>query len=340
MLVGGMPRTVELGRAVLQSSGAQLQLWLTTLITVSQEQEETNLNQLSRTALLELLSSGKFWVRRGNGMHLVLKLTMLGEQQHQLNIEHLASGIISAPVFCRAEVSMYAISSASLTVSQAWQQLKLLPSLHFRDVKDAHEACDQNVVRININYARVESEQPSPSRHRILADVPYADIQPPDGVPGICLDSVQFSMELLNMRDSMIRNPPKRQKHTHQQRKAVNKNTQHDEADPKLSEGAVIGPGMLTSERNGMASSRSSPIQSTTGKLSPLCNDLADKALANSDMVLSVGSLVDASIRLTIGTTSTRTFKGLDVKVNAFVTTLGRICPSLWRPAYLQVSWI
>ncbi|KAF2117753.1 hypothetical protein BDV96DRAFT_644094 [Lophiotrema nucula] len=307
-----MSRTVELGRAVLQSTGAQLQLWLTTLITISPEQATTNLNKLSHAALLELLSSGDVWVRRGNGMHLVLELTVLGEHLDQLNTERLARGIINAP---------------------AWQQLKLLPSLPLHD----SEHVPDNTLRINVNHARLNLDDQSPGRHRILADVSYADVRPPDGIQTICLQSVHYSMDILKLRGTSSNNPPKRPKHAHLQRKPVNKDAQSDDEHDQLYD-VENRPGMPTSRGSDVATSGSSPLRRNGRKLSLSLSfdDLAEKNFRSPDVLLDVGNLVDASIRLSMGYISTRNLKGLNVKVNAFTISLGQICPALWRPAYLQ----
>lgn len=93
-----MSRTIELGRAVLDSSTAKLQLWVTTLITISPQQDSINIQHLSSQALLDFLLSGNVWVGRGNGMHFVLELTANGEPVESRHLGGLAEQIIKAPV--------------------------------------------------------------------------------------------------------------------------------------------------------------------------------------------------------------------------------------------------
>jgi hypothetical protein len=93
-----MSRSVELGRAVLCSPAANLELWLTTLITVSPEQNENNFQQCKPAQLLHFLSSGHVWVGRGHGMHIQLKLTIREEEVALRQIQHLTDAIIRAPV--------------------------------------------------------------------------------------------------------------------------------------------------------------------------------------------------------------------------------------------------
>lgn len=93
-----MARTIEVGRAVLASSTQRLELWLTTLITISPLQHSIDLQQLSSSSLLSLLSSGDIWVGRGHGMHVELQLTMRGEQLSRRQFQELTNNILEAPV--------------------------------------------------------------------------------------------------------------------------------------------------------------------------------------------------------------------------------------------------
>lgn len=92
-----MPRIVELGRAVLASPNARLQLWLTTLINVSQQQS-TKLEQLTQHDVLKYLASKDPWVCRGNGMHLALELTVQGEVLEYTAARELVERISKARV--------------------------------------------------------------------------------------------------------------------------------------------------------------------------------------------------------------------------------------------------
>ena len=93
-----MPRTVEVGRAVLSSPATDLELWLTTLITVSFPQEATNMHHLRPTQFLEYLASGNVWVGRGVGFHMDLSLTLRGEPLPSEQTIPLTESILLAPV--------------------------------------------------------------------------------------------------------------------------------------------------------------------------------------------------------------------------------------------------
>jgi hypothetical protein len=84
-----MSRVVELGRAVLASSTQNLELWLTTLITISPSQHSIN---------LQLLSSGDVWIGRGHGMCIELDLSLRGDQLPHQQFHDLINSILEAPV--------------------------------------------------------------------------------------------------------------------------------------------------------------------------------------------------------------------------------------------------
>ena len=94
-----MRRTIEVGRAVLSSSSTHQELWLTTLITLSQQQQQLiNFEQLSVNSLLNHLSSGNIWVERGREMHIKFRFTHGKEPLANQSLETLIASILAAPV--------------------------------------------------------------------------------------------------------------------------------------------------------------------------------------------------------------------------------------------------
>ena len=89
-----------MGRAVLSAPTTNHELWLTTLITISPEQDATYLARLKPAQFLRALSSGAFWVGRGHDMHMDLKLTLQDEVLPLKQLQDLTDAIIRAPVGC------------------------------------------------------------------------------------------------------------------------------------------------------------------------------------------------------------------------------------------------
>lgn len=93
-----MPRTIELGRAVLCFPATTLELWLTTSITISPQQDSIGFDTLKVAQITSLLTSGTVWVTRGPAMSLELDLTLCDEPLHSHQLQQLAEAIIGAPV--------------------------------------------------------------------------------------------------------------------------------------------------------------------------------------------------------------------------------------------------
>lgn len=102
-------RAIELGRAVLALPSQNIELWLTTLITISPQQHSINLQQYTPNSLLEILSSGMVWVGRGNGMSIEIKLTLGGEPLIHNLLHDLTERIINAPV-CAVSCCNFALN--------------------------------------------------------------------------------------------------------------------------------------------------------------------------------------------------------------------------------------
>lgn len=90
-------KQIELGRAVLATSTADLELWCKTLITISSQQQDINLERHSAASLLELLSSDDVWVGRGNGLHVDLNITFNRQPIADMQLQQLSDAILDAP---------------------------------------------------------------------------------------------------------------------------------------------------------------------------------------------------------------------------------------------------
>jgi len=93
-----MRKSIELGRAVLSTTTANFELWLTTLITISPQQQCTNLEQRDAASILSLLSSGDVWVGRGQGLHIDLDITLRGQPLAEEQLQQLSEALLEAPV--------------------------------------------------------------------------------------------------------------------------------------------------------------------------------------------------------------------------------------------------
>lgn len=90
-------KQIELGRAVLATSTTDLDLWCKTLITISSQQQDINLERHSAASLLGLLSSNEVWVGRGNGLHIDLDITFDRQPIADVQLRQLSDAILDAP---------------------------------------------------------------------------------------------------------------------------------------------------------------------------------------------------------------------------------------------------
>ncbi|KAJ4987220.1 hypothetical protein SVAN01_07231 [Stagonosporopsis vannaccii] len=161
--------SIELGRAVLSTPAANLELWLRTLITISPQQQCTDLEQHNAASLLGILSSGKVWVGRGNGLYIDLDITFKHQPVADEQLRRLSEDILVAPV---------------------WKQLGLQPLSHVQS---------PGKLRIAVTYAH-EGEAPTEKqRHRTLPSTPATDVRPPEGVPSMSLDSILLSVDIFKL---------------------------------------------------------------------------------------------------------------------------------------------
>lgn len=90
---------------MIAMQSANIELWLTTLITLSPDTNNPaaqnasiNLQTLDTDTLLNYLSSGNVWVKRGNGMHMSFNCTQLGRPLDSRDLRQLGDCIVNAPV--------------------------------------------------------------------------------------------------------------------------------------------------------------------------------------------------------------------------------------------------
>ncbi|KAH7125438.1 hypothetical protein B0J11DRAFT_306723 [Dendryphion nanum] len=167
-----MTKTIELGRAVIASADSGIQLWSTTLITLSPLERSFDTQALDHFSLVQLVHSGYVWVCRGNGLYLDIKLTTQGENLRGAELSQLANKLMNAPV---------------------WAQLELHTSL---PADNGPCMFKDDRIRINICHTHDHAKEPSVKYHRIFSDVPFVDIKPPDGISTLGLLSVEIQMDI------------------------------------------------------------------------------------------------------------------------------------------------
>ncbi|KAF2872539.1 hypothetical protein BDV95DRAFT_388033 [Massariosphaeria phaeospora] len=323
-----MSRTVELGRAVLCSPDIQHELWLTTLITISPQQNTLiDLQGLRQSVLVELLLSGNAWVGRGCGMHLLLELTLEREPIARPELAVVAENVINAP---------------------AWDQLNFPLSLPHDGANDSTSAVDYGKLRINVGHAR-EANTPAQSHLRMSRIVTAANATPPEGVPGLALESVRFIMDIVRTRSSVLGggttgNRTKRTKQPSCNSTQTEVSTpllEHDDAVVLFDElcGPSETPQIPCSPRRKRKHSTSSNVTTkpmpTFADSSPSTDSHTQPEGYLSGNVDMLTKFVDSTIRLSVCSSLARSATGMKVKTKTFSGCLADVAPCLWRPGFL-----
>ncbi|KAF2625536.1 hypothetical protein BU25DRAFT_473600 [Macroventuria anomochaeta] len=325
-----MHKSTELGRAVLSTSTANLELWLRTLITVSPQQHCTNLEQHDATSLLSLLSSGEVWVGRGNGLYIDLDITFKGQPLADEQLRQLSEAILDAPV---------------------WDQLDLQLSLPY---DTTHEP---GKLRIAVNHSSERAAPTARPRHQVLSNICAADVRPPEGVSAFFLDSVLLSADIFELVQRRKVTTAKRLK-TSTDSNGVPRSTTGQAADDTEKE----APDELLLDANEITSSRASlptlkRIRSPASSLERAASLPATPpgeahqncrlTLEASDSqngapnpktsldIANLQTLIDGALRLSVvSSINSKMLPGVKVKANTFGPGLADVAPTLWKPGY------
>ncbi|KAF3007834.1 hypothetical protein E8E13_010694 [Curvularia kusanoi] len=322
-----MHASIELGRAVIATSAADLELWCKTLITISPQQQCTNFEQHSAVSLLELISSDKVWVGRGNGLHVDLNITFNGQPVGDAMLRRLSDSILGAPV---------------------WRQLHLQPAI------PDERTLGPGKLRLLVNYAIGTAAVTAGPHKGILPDVPAAELQPPEGIYSLTLDSIEISADIFQ--------PTPQRKFVRTKRPRTPKDldvaweARFSQPTGDASDAVTDAPSSGILEAVPLAPGRKRPIASTTERpnsspAEPVSEKRTktppgqrrSKALGerqNPEPNLGCAGLrllIDGALRLSVlSTISNKLFPDLKVKANTFELGLMDIAPCLWRPDYAR----
>jgi hypothetical protein len=336
-----MCRTIEIGRAVLSSPSTNQELWLTTLITLSHQQKLIDLTQYSVDNLLSHLSSGDVWVHHGADLQIEFGLTLRKEPLARRPLEQLISNILSARVSAHFRVQYY-----MLIKHQAWEELNLQPSWI------SGPECEMGNARVSL-YRSIDDSTQSKSFHRVLSNVPAADMRPPEGIPRVSLDSVRILMSIVDTKQQARATSTKRLKtftkkidtpalqticldseKTHRPEILDNDHSADDNA--AYCECGTAGHPFGTKD----GQKRKREIDSAT--TIPSLGSYVVPEASSTDMFSSpahLERLVDGALRLAICGLSKST-NGLKIKANSTHAALAELMPEIWSPGFSLVGGV
>ncbi|KAH9881170.1 hypothetical protein J1614_001665 [Plenodomus biglobosus] len=301
-----MLRTLELGRAVLGSAAPDLELWLTTFITLLIPQPNTGLQQMCASSLFDLLSSGNVWVGRGYDMHLIIEPILGEEPLTDKHLQRLTECVVQAPL---------------------WGQLLLEPQ------PSHHAATSPGTIRLSLGRVKFEEADAGQKRRRSPTQVPVADVRPPDSVATVNLQVIRLCMSVLEPRQS-ARSTGKRL------RVSISKDApEHPEPEIHL-----VGQKRRRLARSycldrASQAYRVSLTEDSNETPAYCVQDEPELGLqetkANYDASL-IQDLVEGAMRIAISGSLGKSSNGTKVKANTIRRSLSDIAPSLWKPGLVQ----
>ena len=213
-------------------------------------------------------------------------------------------------------------------------------------------------LRILINHSSQQAIAVAKKRHRILSNGTAADLRPPEGVPAFFLNSVIFSMELLETVQRRRATTVKRLKTSTSGQSISLPNIQaiDDRKQEALDELLLEAEGKLelplppipknkyhlpSSPTNITSSASISSIDVSQKRLLSsgipnLTEDMED-AKTNFEMA-DLKVLVDGALRISVSNNiNNRTLPGIKTNANTFGPGLADIAPIIWKPGYSLV---
>ncbi|KAJ8116280.1 hypothetical protein OPT61_g2257 [Boeremia exigua] len=314
-----MSRSIELGRAVLSTASANLELWLRTLITISPQQQCTDLAQHTGYTLLQYLSSGKLWVSLRNELYIGLEISFKGQPIADGQLRQLRDSILNAPV---------------------WEQLNLQPSL-------PHDTTlPSGTLRIMISYPHENATFATRQRHRILSSASAADVRPPEEVPSLNLESIVLSVDIFELTQRRKSTMVKRLKVSADSESLMSNWMVKDfEQDELLLEPNCEAPSLASSSTlkrlRRPACSPATPSKANQ----EFCqiSSISDKQTGTSKPMSSPDTgdleiLVDGALRLSVlSRINSKMLPGMKIKASTFELGLADVAPTLWRPGFSLV---
>lgn len=236
---------------------------------------------------------------------------------------------------------------------------------------------DGSRIRIDISHQRREDERQSNKRHRIGSNVPFADVNPPEGVAVIALESIHFVMDFVrnNPRWRNIGRKRLRDEKIDQDCQAKEQNGERNLIEIDMDKGLNdddcsddllleipeirVSLGNESSEDYRPKCEKLKRV-STSHKMETLQTaDLAGIASASgkkrkrraitSELVfdkpskvfqidlLEICKLANAALRISIYGSFSKVVPDVKLVANTSGGSLSDLCPTLWSPGYLRV---
>ncbi|KAK7181542.1 hypothetical protein DPSP01_008937 [Paraphaeosphaeria sporulosa] len=333
-----MSRTIELGRAVIAMQAANIELWLTTLITLSPDLNNPAAQNISFDAdnleidtLLDYMSSGNVWVKRGNDMHMSFNCTKLGQPLDSHGLQQLGDCIVNAP---------------------AWKQLGFRISLPV-NYEPTH-----GKLHLNIDRWREDAQSPTNAEGSYESSL-SVDLWPPNAIPIFNLNSIEFVMAFCETRTrAPARKRPKREAAKSALvpcdaeaffADTIRNADPSSRSDPLLNsacQSKAMDQGESIHVQARLCKTPSNPnfdlklaspnrgkrkVYDISSEPNNVVVDITDDMLSDP---ACIAALAEAGLRFSICLHLKGSLTNLKVKANTFIHGLTNVAPALWRVNY------
>jgi len=195
-----------------------------------------------------------------------------------------------------------------------------------------NDAVEPGTVHLDIIHATTGSQKEQ-KYHRLFPDVPVTDVQPPEGVVSVCLQSVSLSIDILET--SPRRKPTAKRSDRSAGERSISSIHAEDRSQNQVA-------AKSTASRK-----RKRPGTETRSMMQQVPINKPGKSTENTHLPaidpffgrLDLYNMVDASLRLSICGALSKAANISKIKASTFRFGLADVAPSIWKNGYLTVRW-
>ncbi|KAF2759617.1 hypothetical protein EJ05DRAFT_304120 [Pseudovirgaria hyperparasitica] len=321
-------QVLKLGSLHLNCPRAGLQLCLALSITLFGSITADNPTNISQRALLAALRSQSVWVRRGQALHLLFDITVLGENQ---------------------DINEARSFGQTLADSDLFRQLNLNASL-CTDLQDSPRSEHSNrcLFRINVSHNREDADVEPSKLHHLLSGVLPTDLNPPKAIRMLELQCVRMEIVIISFLPSTEEESQSEDLEfvapisMPTTRKSTTKEGL-DTYDPCTSDQRNTCVKVATDKVSNISSSATTSGRSSIPSLGTSHSEQAysDKQVNHTmasfkDGPPAIHRLLDVAVRRAISARLHKTAKGVNMKADNLTARLANVAPALFSPGYMR----
>ncbi|KAF2840814.1 hypothetical protein M501DRAFT_1014810 [Patellaria atrata CBS 101060] len=291
---------------------------------------------------LELLISGSVWVCRGAGLRLRIRILVDSEPLDDEILDDLANEIGGAEFWRQLR-----LRATPATVRREGNACEVSEDLFGSEIPAAtveDRIPSEGIVDIEINHVR-DLEEGVKSRHKLSVGVPAADVKPPVGVACVGLDLVRLELRVEKQKRRGVK---RRRMGTDEEEfrslEEMRMYVEFEEFRNLKEQGKNLEQEELLNlkELDDRTQALSMPLDPRRGDGIPLtthATPIYSRTIDDLQWSLQrdeAMDLINASLRMIICDRPVRLAQGIKILDDNISSSLSKIAPMLFSPAYLQ----